>query len=99
MSEYIEREALLKNVQTYSMEFGEYIGEDVRDIDAILADRVKDAPAADVSPVARGRWIETQSIFRCLMTSMVTNDQSSLWSGKNAAIVRDCITAPKKEEK
>lgn len=42
---------------------------------------------------------EAQSIFRCLMTSMVTNDQSSLWSGKNAAIVRDCTTAPKKEEK
>lgn len=36
---------------------------------------------------------EAQSIFRCLMTSMVTNDQSSLWSGKNAAIVRDCTTA------
>ena len=45
---YIEREALLKNSHTYSMEFGEYIGEDVRDVDAILTDRVKEAPAADV---------------------------------------------------
>ena len=53
---YIEREALLKNAQTYSMEFGEYIGEDVRDVDAILADRVKEAPAADVAPVVHGRW-------------------------------------------
>ena len=57
MAEYIEREALLKNAQTYSMEFGEYIGDDVRDVDAILADRVKDAPAADVEPVRHGRWL------------------------------------------
>ena len=60
MSEYIEREALLKNAQTYSMEFGEYIGEDVRDIDVIIADRVKDAPAADVAPVMHGRWVEAK---------------------------------------
>ena len=60
MIEYIEREALLKNVQTYSMEFGEYIGEDVRDIDAILADMVKDAPAADVAPIVHGRWVEAK---------------------------------------
>lgn len=53
---YIEREALLKNSHTYSMDFGEYIGEDVRDVDAILTDRVKEAPAADVAPVAHGRW-------------------------------------------
>ena len=56
MPEYIEREALLKNAQTYSLEFGEYIGEDVRDVDAILADRVKEAPAADVAEVVHGRW-------------------------------------------
>ena len=54
---YIEREALLKNAQTYSMEFGEYLGEDVRDVDAILADRVKKAPAADVAPVVHGEWV------------------------------------------
>ena len=60
---YIEREALLKNAQTYSMEFGEYIGEDVRDVDAILADRVKEAPAADVAPVAHGRWMNFTGDF------------------------------------
>ena len=58
MSEYIEREALLKNAQTYSMEFGEYIGDDVRDVDAILVDRVKNVPAADVVPVVHGEWRE-----------------------------------------
>jgi NADH pyrophosphatase NudC (nudix superfamily) len=63
VSEYIEREALLKNAQTYSMEFGEYIGEDVRDVDAILADRVKEAPAADVAPVVHGEWLNFTGDF------------------------------------
>ena len=60
---YIEREALLKNAQTYSMEFGEYIGEDVRDVDAILTDRVKEAPAADVAPVVHGEWLNFTGDF------------------------------------
>ena len=60
---YIEREALLKNAQTYSMEFGEYLGEDVRDVDAILADRVKEAPAADVAPVVHGEWLNFNGDF------------------------------------
>lgn len=60
---YIEREALLKNAQTYSMEFGEYIDEDVRDVDAILADRVKEAPAADVALIVHGRWLNFTGNF------------------------------------
>ena len=60
---YIEREALLKNTHTYSMEFGEYIGEDVRDVDAILTDRVKEAPAADVVPIEVMRKVLKDWLF------------------------------------
>lgn len=59
MARYIDADALLKNAQTYSLEFGEYIGEDVREVDAVLVSRINSTPTADVAPVVRGKWIKT----------------------------------------
>ena len=59
MAEYIDREALLKDIEE-SVVFTVSRGKpslEIRGANAIT-DRIKSAPAADVEEVKRGRWIE-----------------------------------------
>ena len=57
MTEYIEREALLKAVSAWRMLVKDlyYCGYD--DCITAMEDTISDAPAADVEPVRRGHWI------------------------------------------
>jgi hypothetical protein len=68
------------------MEFGEYIGEDVRDVDAILTDRVKEAPAADVAPVVHGEWIgyTASAYIGC------TEDGEPKWAERRKYLHKKC---------
>ena len=52
MTDYIERDALMRRIEHQADEWG-----DDYDAQQILGD-VEDFPAADVRPVVRGRWIE-----------------------------------------
>ena len=64
----VDADVILKNAQTYSIEFGEYIGDDVRDVDAIFASRIKCAPAVDAVPVMHGKWLNSvagEKIIKC----------------------------------
>lgn len=59
MAEYIDREALLKDIEE-SVVFTVRSGKpslEIRGANAIT-DRIKSAPAADVEEVKHGRWIE-----------------------------------------
>lgn len=67
MAEYIDREALLKNFcgfdLTECVKYGNKTKEQAaKSYDTLMlyeiADVVEDAPAADVAPVVRGRWVD-----------------------------------------
>lgn len=58
MARYIDADALLENSQTYTLEFGEYIGEDAREVDIVFVSSINDAPTADVAPVVRCQGCE-----------------------------------------
>ena len=62
MAEYIERDALVRQI---SCNMAEYVGapDDVQIHDEhcnYAINIIEDAPAADVAPVVHGRWIEYQ---------------------------------------
>lgn len=57
MTEYIEREALLRDIEEavcFTLKTGQGANK--------IVDRIKCAPAADVVPVVHGRWEETDLI-------------------------------------
>ena len=54
MTEYIEREAVLKEAESRIM-WGASA--------AAVYELIRDAPAADVAPVRHGRWVDTDSEF------------------------------------
>lgn len=53
MAEYIEREAVLKHKTLIPGFIGEYVH----------ADRIKEAPTADVAPVVHAKWIDGADSF------------------------------------
>ena len=64
MAEYIEREALLQDIEDsvcFSAKTGT-ISAEMRGTNKII-DRIKCAPAADVEPVRHGRWIEYEDEY------------------------------------
>lgn len=50
----IDADALMENAQVYEIECGDEIGDDVREIKAVLASRIENAPIID--PVKHGEW-------------------------------------------
>lgn len=54
MADLIDREALIETKsQTYTVEYGEYIGEDAREIPMVSVERILAAPAVDAVEVVR----------------------------------------------
>ena len=51
----IDADALMENAQVYEIECGNEIGDDVREIKAVLASRIENAPIID--PVKHGKWL------------------------------------------
>ena len=69
MAEYIEREALLQDIED-SVHFTAKTGRispEMRGANKII-DRIKCAPAADVAPVAPGQWEEWLPGMRFILT-------------------------------
>ena len=76
MTDYISREAFAAEMKERQTEAGKWL-RDAKDHDtAVRADAVlsflcevkltlEKLPAADVRPVARGRWVETKTGFHC----------------------------------
>ena len=61
MAEYIDREALLQDIEqsvVFSARTGT-VSAEMRGARKIV-DRIRNAPAADVAPVKHGKWIEVQ---------------------------------------
>ena len=56
MDEYIRREDVLEWFMPYA-----HVGESI-DADVVISD-IKGMKAADVAPVVRGRWVDTDSEF------------------------------------
>lgn len=58
MAEYIDREALLQDIEQ-SVVFSARTGTESAEMRAArkIVDRIRNAPAADVAPVKHGKWI------------------------------------------
>ena len=58
MSEYIEREALRQEIdRIYQKHFAKSREKFIQDTFRAMFKRIDNAPAADVAPVVRGRWM------------------------------------------
>ena len=65
MSEYIEREAAVKNAEKYGLANGSAIGRHTGLADCI-ASEIAGIPAADVAPVVHGHWIDdSYGFYHC----------------------------------
>lgn len=56
MSEYIEREAVMKIIDDYGTTHGSVLGSHSGAVDAV-GDIIYNLPAADVEPVVHGEWV------------------------------------------
>ena len=63
MAEYIEREAAVKIAERYSTINGTALGRHSGVADCI-ASEIARLPAADVVPVVRGKWINTEPNYK-----------------------------------
>ena len=59
MAEYIEREAILREIERREALM---IGDKLVSVDAMKS-FIKNRPAADVAPVRHGRWIEPSRLY------------------------------------
>ena len=91
MSEYIEREALMKNFCGYDLtkcvKYGNENAEQQHDSYSTMmmyeiADEIEDAPSADVVPVRHGRWewckdYDGDSILVCSECGRVCHEEDA----------------------
>ena len=86
MAEYIEREALLKAVSAWRVLVKDLYDCGYDDCITAMEDTISDAPAADVEPVRRGRWVweanyrdydgDIYSVYSCSVCG-VKNDETT----------------------
>ena len=60
----IDADALMENAQVYEIECGDEIGDDVREIKAVLASRIENAPT--VFQVKLGHWIDEDTAHNAI---------------------------------
>lgn len=81
MTDYINREAAIKEAEKYGLSDGSVIGRHSGIADCI-ASEISKIPAADVAPVRRGHWVRVgngTTCSECMQGLLRINGKQSEW--------------------